>query len=83
MIAQGVQLMFLGMSVVFMFLILLVVCMNLTAAIVRVLPGQAQAGGDAGATGAFGTDGPSSTDRSSSAKVRAAVAAVSVHHNRR
>lgn len=80
MIAQGVQLMFLGMSVVFMFLILLVVCMNLTAAIVRVLPGQAQAGGDAGASG---TDGPSSPERSSSAKVRAAVAAVSVHHNRR
>ncbi|MFP4510347.1 MAG: OadG family protein [Spirochaetaceae bacterium] len=72
MIAQAVQLMFIGMSVVFTFLTLLVVCMNLTAAIVRVLPGQVKANEGAGAP-----------DGSSRAKLRAAIAAVSVHHNRR
>lgn len=80
MIAQGVQLMIIGMSVVFMFLIVLVVFMSLTAAIVKYFPGQAATESAAVSSGA--TKSASAPDASGS-KLQAALAAVSVHHRRR
>ncbi len=80
MIAQGVQLMIIGMSVVFMFLVVLVVFMTLTAAIVKYFPGQAAT--ETAAVGS-GVGKSAAAPDASRSKLQAALAAVSVHHRRR
>ncbi len=80
MIAQGVQLMVIGMSVVFMFLLVLVACMSLLATIVKLIPGQVSSRDK---TAAVVLPGCVETVPDCQKSLEAAIAAVGIHHRRR
>ncbi|MFP4151266.1 MAG: OadG family protein [Alkalispirochaeta sp.] len=79
MIAAGLQLMVLGMSIVFLFLIILVFLMSITSAIVRRFEGApASAGAVPTGAGAPGADGAGTFDT----HIPAIIAAVAAHRSR-
>jgi len=78
MIAAGLQLMVLGMSIVFLFLIILVFLMTLTSAIVRRFEGTPAPAGAASSDAASATPSVASFDT----HIPAILAAIAAHRSR-